>query len=103
MITLPHSVRDSFTANHIMRYSMEQLLLVFLCVMMVRVCHFMPGNLLIIINNNNYFYFIKLFSLIRINIAIIFCDRVWVRFGDPDHDRVLRTETWSGAKTTWSS
>ena len=26
-----------------------------------------------------------------------------VRFGDPDHDRVLRTETWSGAKTTWSS
>ena len=26
-----------------------------------------------------------------------------VRFGDPDHDRVLRTKTWSGAKTTWSS
>ena len=23
-----------------------------------------------------------------------------VRFGDPDHDRVLRTKTWSGAKTT---
>ena len=25
-----------------------------------------------------------------------------MRFGDPDHDRVLRTKTWSGAKTTWS-
>ena len=26
-----------------------------------------------------------------------------VRFGDPDHDQVLRTKTWSGAKPTWSS
>ena len=26
-----------------------------------------------------------------------------VRFGDPDHDRVLRTKKWSDAKTTWSS
>ena len=30
-------------------------------------------------------------------------DKLRVRFGDPDHDRVLRTKTWSGAKTTWSS
>ena len=28
---------------------------------------------------------------------------IWVRFGDPDHDRVLRTKTWSCAKMTWSS
>ena len=26
-----------------------------------------------------------------------------VRFGDPDHDQVLRTKTWSCTKTTWSS
>ena len=59
MITLPLLVIDLLFGNHYyMRYSMEQLLLVFLCIMMVRlrVCHFMPGNLLII-NNNNYYYF----------------------------------------------
>ena len=28
--------------------------------------------------------------------------QIGVRFGDPDHDQVLRTKTWSGAKTTWS-
>ena len=57
MITLPLLVIDLLFGNHYyMRYSMEQLLLVFLCIMMVRVCHFMPGNLLIIINNNNYYF-----------------------------------------------
>ena len=29
--------------------------------------------------------------------------KLGVRYGDPGHDRVLRTKTWSGAKTTRSS
>ena len=75
-------------------------------------------HVIIIYNKVNLYVTISIFNLLNVaskhaRIIKIAVFSIWerphrklmlrVRFGDPDHDQVLRTKTWSGAKTTWSS
>ena len=66
-------------------------------------------QLLIFTEVTNYRVILTSYSLYDIslprsgNIMNVKSYNLRVRFGDPDHDRVMRTKTWSGAKTTWSS
>ena len=57
-------------------------------------------SLIVTINYNEY-WLITFLKLSAKKYIVKILERV--RFGDPDHDRALRTKTWSGSKTTWSS